>query len=301
MSRAGSSEALITDYEQHLSLERGLSANTVAAYASDIRQLVREGAVELRSVTARDLTTHISRLIAAGRKPSSVSRSISAFRRFFRWTVARSIRTDNPADSLRAPRLAQYRPDTLTPEEIERVLTEATKTRSPHRDRAIIELLYGSGLRISELLALRRQDFEFEAGFIRVLGKGNKQRLVPMGEYARAAVQSYLTRQSGSSAWLFAGPTGQPYSRVAIWKLIQRLVTKAGITRAVSPHTFRHSFATHLLIGGADLRVVQEMLGHADITTTERYTHLDRDYLVAEHRRYHPRELAGLRDRRARR
>jgi integrase/recombinase XerD len=161
----------------------------------------------------------------------------------------------------------------------------------------MVELLYGCGLRISELIELKPGDVEFEAGFVRVRGKGNKQRLVPLGEYAKAALRDYLSEPpvgqvSDEIVPLFRNRAGKKFSRVGLWKVIKRRVRAAGITKKVTPHTFRHSFATHLLEGGADLRVVQEMLGHTDISTTQIYTRIDRDYIVAEHKKYHPRELA---------
>ena len=163
----------------------------------------------------------------------------------------------------------------------------------------LLELLYGSGLRASELLNLKVTEVEFEAGFLRVIGKGNKQRLTPLGDLAASALHNYLDNQpkpSVDSTYLFVNRLGQPFSRPGLWKIIKRAVAKAGIAKQVSPHTFRHSFATHLLEGGADLRVVQEMLGHADISTTQIYTTVDREYLIAEHKKYHPRELARTED-----
>jgi integrase/recombinase XerD len=165
----------------------------------------------------------------------------------------------------------------------------------------MIEILYGSGLRISELIDLKYSDIEFEAGFLKVVGKGRKQRLVPLGGYAREALETFLATKEDKpgqarSKYVFSNRSGQRYSRVALWKMIKKRVLQAGITKPVSPHTFRHSFATHLLEGGADLRVVQEMLGHADISTTQIYTTIDREYIVAEHKKYHPRELARSQD-----
>jgi integrase/recombinase XerD len=166
----------------------------------------------------------------------------------------------------------------------------------------VLELLYGSGLRISELINLKLSDIEFEAGYLRVAGKGNKQRLAPLGDYAKAALDAYLDADSqrpphDRPGYVFVNKTGQRFSRVGLWKIVRKRVAQAGIAKRVSPHTFRHSFATHMLEGGADLRVVQEMLGHADISTTQIYTTIDRNYLVAEHKKYHPRELAGSKDR----
>ena len=159
----------------------------------------------------------------------------------------------------------------------------------------MLELLYGSGLRVSELINMRLPNIEFEAGFVRVTGKGSKQRLVPLGGYSKKALEEYFEssqkeRSLQSSTLVFPSRSGKPFSRAGIWKIIRNLVLKAGITKKVTPHTFRHSFATHMIEGGADLRTLQEMLGHADISTTEIYTRIDRDYIVAEHRKHHPRE-----------
>jgi integrase/recombinase XerD len=187
----------------------------------------------------------------------------------------------------------------LSPADIEKILNCIDlSNETGKRDKAIIELLYGSGLRISELAGLKPGDLELEASFIRITGKGNKQRLVPVGKFTKDAINSYMNIESekakiGSARTLFHNRLDKPLSRTGLWKIIRKRVALAGISKQVSPHTFRHSFATHLLEGGADLRVVQEMLGHADISTTQIYTSVDKDYLIAEHRKYHPRELAG--------
>ena len=249
-----------------------------------------------------DLDKYFNHLSGLGRKPATLARKLSAVRRFFDYLVERGEVKQNPAAGYRAPRIARYHPDYLSVEEIERIL-KATELdpKLALRDRAAIELLYGCGLRISELLDLKIGSLEFEAGFLRVTGKGNKQRLVPLGKYASEAVEKYLDSPERSrfpgdgQRHLFVNSSGRRLSRVGLWKAVKRLVVRAGITKTVTPHTFRHSFATHLLAGGADLRTVQEMLGHADITTTEIYTQVDQGYIVAEHRRHHPRELAGFR------
>ncbi|RME31492.1 MAG: tyrosine recombinase [Candidatus Zixiibacteriota bacterium] len=239
-------------------------------------------------------------MIDRGARPATLARKITSLRRFFGFLVERGMSSHDPAKGISAPRLVRYHPDYLSTHDIEAILKAAAENpKTGLRDCAILELLYGSGLRLSELIHLRLADIEFAAGFIRVTGKGNKQRLVPLGEYAKAALERYLRSQDARPAaqhtdLVFVGRQGRPFSRAGIWKLIKRIVNRAGVTRHVSPHTFRHSFATHLLEGGADLRVVQEMLGHADISTTEVYTQIDRDYIRAEHRKYHPRELAGF-------
>ena len=296
--------ALIDDYLQYLKLERGLSQNSLAAYRRDLVEFSdRLGAIEVGKVSLRAATEHVSYLTAAGRKPATIARKISSLKQFFVYLHDRGTISENPFLALLAPKISRYHPHYLSPEEIGKIITSIdVQSRPGKRDRAIVELLYGSGLRISELINLRLSDIEFEAGFLRVVGKGGKQRLVPLGEYAREALEAYLDTQAqspphGESNYLFVNRLGRSFSRVGLWKIVRKRVTQAGIAKKVSPHTFRHSFATHLLEGGADLRVVQEMLGHADISTTQIYTTIDRDYIVAEHRKYHPRELAGPKDR----
>ncbi|MCP4685822.1 MAG: tyrosine-type recombinase/integrase, partial [bacterium] len=237
---------------------------------------------------------------ARGRKPATLARKLSSVKHFFKYLQETSHIQANPAQAYRAPKIARYHPDYLSVAEIESII-KAAEQSGPRakRDRAIIELLYGCGLRISELAELNLSQIEFEAGFVKVLGKGDKQRLVPLGEYAHEALDGYLelsdqNRRSLNSSLVFPNRIGKPFSRAGLWKIVRKLVLRAGISKKVTPHTFRHSFATHLLEGGADLRTVQEMLGHADISTTEIYTRIDREYIIAEHRKHHPRELAGF-------
>ncbi len=298
----GANDLLIEDFLQHLKLERGLSANTISAYRIDLAEFATTTmAKDLRQTLSAQVAMFVTRLSREGRKPTTVARKVSALRHFFAFLKESGKIKKSPIDTYPTPKLARYHPDYLSPSEIAAIIKGVDLAqRNGVRDRAIIEILYGCGLRISELINLRMSDLELEAGFMRVQGKGNKQRLVPVGEYARDAVNNYLAgaRLAAAGATvLFVNRTGRKFSRVGMWKLIGRMVRRAGITKKVTPHTFRHSFATHLLEGGADLRVVQEMLGHADITTTEIYTRIDRDYIVAEHRKHHPRELAGFKRR----
>ena len=292
-------ELAIEEFLTHLKLERGLSNNTVAAYRADLAAFASAcHAKTARSVTASTVTGYFGALVREGRKPTTLARKISSVRQFFGYLSTTKRVSDNPAAAYRAPRISRYHPDYLAPAEIDAIIsTAAQDEKDGKRNRAIFELLYGSGLRLSELINLRISDIEFEAGFLRVIGKGDKQRLVPMGELAREAVKRYLEirKESGRSMVeeVIINRSGKRFSRVGLWKTVKRVVLRAGITKRVTPHTFRHSFATHLLEGGADLRMVQEMLGHADISTTEIYTRIDREYLLAEHRKYHPRELAG--------
>ncbi len=289
----------IEEFLTHLKLERGLSNNTVTAYRADLAAFASAcQAKTVKSISASTVSGYFGALTREGRKPTTLARKISSVRQFFGYLSTTKRVSDNPAAAYRAPRISRYHPDYLSPAEIDAIIsTAAQDEKDGKRNRAIIELLYGSGLRLSELINLRISDIEFEAGFLRVIGKGDKQRLVPMGELATEAVKHYLEirKESGRSGVeeVITNRSGKRFSRVGLWKTVKRVVLRAGMTKRVTPHTFRHSFATHLLEGGADLRMVQEMLGHADISTTEIYTRIDREYLLAEHRKYHPRELAG--------
>jgi integrase/recombinase XerD len=297
-------DTLIQDFIQYLKLERGLSVNSQVSYRSDLIEFVARTAVDDPNKVSQKLATgHLTYLMQVGRKPATIARKISSLKQFFSYLVDRGIVKENPFLALSAPRLSRYHPHYLSPDEITRIIVSIeVQTQQGKRDRAVLELLYGSGLRISELINLKLSDIEFEAGYLRVAGKGNKQRLAPLGDYAKAALEVYLDNDSqrprqNQPGYVFVNKTGQKFSRVGLWKIVRKRVAQAGITKRVSPHTFRHSFATHMLEGGADLRVVQEMLGHADISTTQIYTTIDRNYIIAEHKKYHPRELAGSKER----
>lgn len=296
-------KAAIEDFLQYLRLERGLAKNSISAYRSDLQELARRYPKSTPAkITPSNLNNYFGELSDRGRRPATLARKVSAIRRLFDYLRERGEVGRNPAAGYRAPKLARYHPDYLSVGEIEQILQACqADPRLAARDKAMIEVLYGCGLRISELAGLKVGDVEFEAAFLKVIGKGNKQRLVPLGKFAGAAIEQYLDdplrskHPGGGSQLVFVNRSGVALSRVGLWKVVRKLVLRAGITKAVTPHTFRHSFATHLLAGGADLRTVQEMLGHADISTTEIYTQVDQGYIVAEHRRHHPRELAGFR------
>ena len=286
----------IDDFLQYLKLERGLADNSIESYRNDLVEFFQVIKLDdYKAVTNSTVNKYLSFLTNAGRKPSSIARKISSLKQFFKYIVGNE---KNPMKAVSTPKILRYHPDYLSPKEIEQILENIdTSDYKGLRDKAIIELLYGSGLRVSELQNLQLSDIEFEAGFIKVTGKGNKQRLVPLGEFSRKAIKDYLSHTrtntlSKNSKLLINNNKGKALSRVGYWKIIKKRVLEARISKKVSPHTFRHSFATHLLEGGADLRIVQEMLGHADISTTQIYTEIDREYIVAEHKRYHPRELA---------
>ncbi len=291
------------DFLGHLKLERGLSANSLAAYRRDLCEFLKVMAGgKFTAIDHRATGAYLSHLNRMGRKPATIARKLSTLKQFFNYLVDSGALKDNPTAALSAPKIARYHPHYLSPREIEAMIESIDLTsRHGRRDRMIIELLYGSGLRISELIDLKLPDIEFEAGFLKITGKGNKQRLVPLGGCAKQAVEAWLSIAPDKKAEtdnniLLRNDSGRRFSRVGVWKIVKKAVARAGITKPVSPHTLRHSFATHLLEGGADLRIVQEMLGHADISTTQIYTTIDRDYIIAEHRKYHPRELAGSKD-----
>jgi len=284
----------IEDFLQHLKLERGLSKNSLESYRADLKEFIEHGGnLRPEQFSPKEVALFFSHLSGKGRKPATLARKISSLKTFFEYLKENGYIRENPARSYQAPKIARYHPDYLSAAEIEQIIKKIDTTTSlGKRNRAMVELLYGSGLRLSELIGLKLGDIEFEAGFLRILGKGNKQRLVPLGGFAGEALRQHLheiSPESGQSL-VFPNRLGKCFSRVGIWKMIKKLVRQAAITKRVTPHTFRHSFATHLIEGGADLRTVQEMLGHADISTTEIYTRVDRDYIIAEHKKHHPRE-----------
>ena len=247
-------------------------------------------------VTSRTLREFVYHLKDLGLSPSSIRRNISAVRTYFRFLLADGVVVRDPSERLETPQRWRTLPDVLTVQEIERLLAAPTLDDPlVFRDRAMLELAYGAGLRVSEWITLGVRDALLEDKLVRVFGKGSKERLVPIGRTAIGAVATYLRElrprlEKGSGKGiLFLNARGEPLSRMGAWKILRRYVERAGITKDVSPHTLRHSFATHLLEGGADLRAVQEMLGHADISTTQIYTHVDREYLRQVHRQFHPR------------
>ena len=293
---------LIDEYLMHLKLERGLSDNSIDSYKNDLNEFFE---LNLKSsffkIDKKLITVYIDSLASSERKPATIARKISSLKQFYNFLVdVYPVKIKkNPFKSISAPKILRYHPSYLSATEIENIINSIDTTeKNGLRNKAIIETLYGCGLRISELINLAESDIEFEAGFIRVTGKGNKQRLVPLGDCAKEAIEKYMefkdkTITKKQAKQLIINRSGGQISRVGLWKIIKSILAKAQVTKQVTPHTFRHSFATHLIEGGADLRIVQEMLGHADISTTQIYTTIDRDYIIAEHKKYHPRELAG--------
>jgi integrase/recombinase XerD len=295
----------LADFKLYLKLERALSACTVDAYLRDLGKLrdfaqAHTPALAPEALQLEDLQTFITREAKRGLKATSQARLLSAVRCFFKSLRLERRIEDDPSALLESPRTGRHLPTFLTVQEIDAMAAAIDMSRPlAHRDRAMLEMLYGCGLRVSELCGLRISRLHFADGFIRVVGKGDKERLVPIGEATIHHVELYrreervhLPVQAKAEDILFLNARGAMLSRVWVFKLVKALAVKAGISKTISPHTFRHSFATHLVEGGADLRAVQEMLGHASITTTEIYTHLDREYLRSNILRFHPR--AGI-------
>jgi integrase/recombinase XerD len=290
---------LISDqFLHHLRVEKGLAKNSVESYARDLMKffsfLETKALSPLRASQA-DLMDFISSL-AGQLSIRSIARNISSLKAFYRFLVSEGEIETNPARLLSAPRLPRRLPGVLSRSEVERLLTQPDATTSRgDRDRAMLELLYATGLRVSELIHLKIPSVNTEAGFVRTVGKGSKERMVPVGAKALEALKNYLEHgrpgllKRRSSSYLFLSPRGKAMTRQGFWKIIKRYGLQAGIRKELSPHSLRHSFATHLLECGADLRSVQIMLGHSDISTTQIYTHVTRERLKEIHQKYHPR------------
>jgi len=286
----------------YLKLERGLSANSIEAYLNDVAKLFQyyEAAGEeliVKKITEDDLYKFITWLSELGMLPNTQARVISGLKSFFNFLLLETIIDIDPSVQLESPRLSRKLPDVLTVIEIEALIAaiDASKPEGM-RNKAMIEVLYGCGLRVSELTTLRISDMNAAQEYIRVTGKGNKERIIPIGETALKYIDLYLSQvrvhlniKKGNEDYVFLNRLGTHLSRISVFTIIKGLADQIGLKISISPHTFRHSFATHLIEGGADLRAVQEMLGHSSITTTELYTHLDRDYLKGIITQFHPR------------
>jgi integrase/recombinase XerD len=292
-------------YLHFLVLEKNASPNTVASYRVDLSSYV--AFLEKLHIRTPDEITeeHAAQFMVAlrrqGLSPRSITRRLSAVRGFHRFLVGNGLARQDPTETVNSPKLARILPGVLSREEVDDILQQPSPLPRDQRslwirDRALLEVLYATGIRVSELLSLRQADVMAEAGVVRVFGKGRKERVVPIGRSALEWIERYrrecrlhLQKRGGGQDVLFLNARGRPMTRMAIWKIVQQYAGKAGVRKEVHPHTFRHSFATHLLEGGADLRAVQEMLGHSDISTTQIYTHIDREYLKEVHRTFHPR------------
>ncbi len=293
-------QSSLTSFLDYLKVECGLARNTLDAYRRDVTGLIRHfedtGVASPGEAKPEDILGHLTAIRRRGLKASSIGRAVAAIRMFFRFLHGEGLIPDDPTSTIEAPSKWKRLPMVLTPDEVDRLLDVPHPARPlGKRDRAILETMYATGARVSEVVTLDPQSINLEVGFLRVRGKGDKERIVPIGEKARCAIRIYLedarphlARNKDSGA-LFLTKSGNRLTRSRIGRVVKACAVKAGITKNVSPHILRHSFATHLLERGANLRAVQEMLGHADVSTTELYTHVDRSRLKALHSKFHPR------------
>jgi integrase/recombinase XerD len=297
-----SEDNIISKYKSYLLLEKGLSKNTIEAYIDDLTKLLQYFETEnlrLQNISLDDLQQFVTQLYDLGINARSVARVLSGVRSFFNFLILDGYIQNDPTELLETPKIGLKLPVVLSLEEIENIQASIDlSTKEGQRNKAIIEVLYSCGLRISELINLKFSDMFLDEGFIRVEGKGNKQRLVPISQTAIKEINNYLLDRShldikkGSENVVFLSKRGTPISRIMVFHFIKQYAEAAGIKKNISPHTFRHSFATHLLEGGANIRAIQQMLGHEKITTTEIYTHMDREYLRQEIIEHHPRNIA---------
>jgi len=294
-------DAFLKEYLSVLKLERNLSENTITSYKNDISSLLNFlsgiSVNDLSEVTVFQLTGFFKQLDKLGLSGTTAARYFSSIKNFFIYLYQKKYIVNNPVERLNAPKISKNLPVVLTIEETDKILNAPDTTKKLElRDKALLELLYACGIRASEIINLKISNLFFNEEVIRVFGKGSKERIVPVGRSAVSWVEEYLQKSRPllekklkSENILFLNNRGTRLSRMGLWKIIDKYVKISGVAKEVHPHTFRHSFATHLLEGGADLRAVQEMLGHSDISTTQIYTHIDRDYIIQVHRDFHPR------------
>lgn len=290
---------VIADYRSYLRFERSMSPNTIESYSRDVAALCAylgdNGCQRIEEATGEELCRYIATLAEKNISKRSQARVISSIKSFFDFLERENRISRSPCDLLDAPKMQKYLPVVLSVEEVEAIISSVDLSKPEgHRNKAMLEMLYSCGLRVSELITLKISDLFFDEGFIRVLGKGSKQRLIPVGEYAVKAVTLYLEQRRtlpvarGKEDFLFLNRRGNPLTRQMVFKIVNDAAAAAGIGKTISPHTFRHSFATHLVENGADLRVVQQMLGHESILTTEIYTHIDTAKWQESILKYHP-------------
>lgn len=291
---------LVDSFLNYLAVERNLSGNTIISYRRDLGDylnfLKTKQIEDIAKTTKNEITNFLYWRKDKGLSSSSVARQLAAVKSFYRFLIRERLLTADPSSLLDSPKLWKRIPETLSIAEVDSLLTSPNiKTKQGIRDKAIFELMYATGMRVSEVVNIKLADVNIEAGFVRCLGKGNKERIIPVGKKAIVAIQRYLENsrkyfaKRSSCNNMFLNRFGNPLSRISIWKLIKYYAKKARIKKEIKPHLLRHSFATHLLERGADLRSVQEMLGHANISTTQIYTHINKDRLKLIHKTYHPR------------
>ncbi len=295
-------DTVLNEFLFFLAVEKGLSKNTIDSYKSDLSKFFKycleQNIKEFTQMNQIIIEGFLSNLFLEKISNATQARYVSSLRSFFNYLVSQDIVETNPLEKIDSPKIRRYLPDFLTIEEVFKILDSVqTENCSGIRDKAILEVLYASGLRVSELINLKQRDISFEEGIARIWGKGSKERIVPIGKsalkwisiYQRKCRNIYVKDFKDTQDILFLNSRGSKFSRMGIWKIIRKYAFLSGLGEKVHPHIFRHSFATHLLQGGADVRIVQELLGHSDISTTQIYTHLTKEYLIEIHKTYHPR------------
>ena len=290
------SKKKLNDFISYITVEKGLSKNTALAYNSDIAKFIafsEKKQIPLDKFTHNDITDFLWEIKTEGLKPRSIYRLMESLRQFYKFLNAEDIIKNNPTAYLAAPKIPENLPGMLSFDEVDRLLNSVNASDEMSvRNRAMLELLYATGLRVSELINLKFSNIYLSEGFLKVLGKGSKERLVPFGDKAKKFLKIYLSKRkprADEEDNVFISRLGKKFSRVEFWRQLKNIAKNAGIQKNITPHTLRHSFASHLLEGGADIRFVQEMLGHSSISTTQVYTHLDNAKLKRQHKKFHPR------------
>jgi integrase/recombinase XerD len=295
-----STDVYLDNFLNYLVVEKGLSKNTIQSYNRDLQKFItyleKNNCADVSRVTNLEIISFLVEVKSQGLSSKSTGRNLSALRMFFKFLVQEGFLDANPSINIESPKIRQNLPSVLSIAEVDYLLSQPdVKTTRGLRDRTMLELLYATGVRVSELVSLKLTSINLEVGYIIAFGKGSKERIIPLGDTAKYYLNEYLTiaRQKHTkgmmSPFLFLNPSGKKFSREGFWKMLKRYALKAGINKKLSPHTLRHSFATHLLEQGADLRSVQIMLGHVDIATTQIYTHITQERLKKVHKQYHPR------------
>ena len=293
-------QELIEEFVNYISIERGLAKNTLLAYRRDLQKYLeymeRGGRSHIQQVSRDRVTAYMYDQKQKGLSTTSICRSLAAIKMFHRFLVRERLAKEDPTNLVDTPKLWKRVPEVLSTGEIEAMIKASQGRKKQNiRDHAILELFYASGMRVSELVELKVENVNFDIGYVRCIGKGRKERIIPIGKRAQEAIKKYCEKtrnelvKSQITSVLFVSRLGKKVSRQSVWKIIKQYAKKANIKKTIKPHTLRHSFATHLLEGGADLRSVQEMLGHSDISTTQIYTHVDRERLKSVHKQFHPR------------
>ena len=284
----------LDEFINYILIEKGLAKNTALAYRTDLNiylKYLEEKSIDYKTISHLEITDFLWYMKISKSGPRTICRMIESIRQFYKFLISENYIQTDPTTYLSAPKIPTILPDMLSIEEVDRLLNSVSDTdKISIRNRAMLELLYATGLRVSELISLKFSDIDINECYIKILGKGNKERIVPFEEKAQLYLKRYLKiRKRVNSEYVFLTKLNKPISRIEFWRQLKNIALKAGITKNITPHTLRHSFATHLLTGGADIRFVQEMLGHSSISTTQIYTHVSQDRLQEQHKKHHPR------------